>query len=92
MVKILQFLNGKPAEAVTYSCYQSRVAYCANDGEHKNVGVAMIFTTFKDGTSGAVLVATDRDVTHDEILDAHERYILKRLNPAKQLQIPTVGG
>lgn len=92
MVKILQFLNGKPPKAVSYSGYQSSVAYRTNDGEIKKVGVAMIFTTFNDGTSGAVLVAADREVTHEEILNAHERYILKCLNRTKKLKIPAVEG
>ena len=78
MVKILQFLNGKPPKAVSYSGYQSSVTYRAAEGGLKNVGVVMIFTTFNDGSSGAVLVAADREVTHEEILDAHERYILRK--------------
>lgn len=83
MVKILQFLNDNPPKAVSYSGYQSSVTYRSVEGGLKAVGVAMIFTTFNDGSSGAVLVATDRDVTHEEILDAHERHILKRLNRTK---------
>ena len=78
MVKILQFLNGKSAKAVSYSSYQSTLAYRAVGGGLKSVGVMMVFTTFTDGSSGAVLVAADRNVTHEEILHAHENLIQKK--------------
>jgi len=81
VVKILQFLNGNHPKAVSYSGYQSSVTYRTTEGRLKNIGVAMIFTTFNDGSSGAVLVAADREVTHEEILDAHERYILRKTIP-----------
>lgn len=80
MVKILHFLNGKSAKAVSYSGYQSSITYRNLGGYLKVVEVTMVFATFHDGSSGAVLVAADRDVVLQEILDAHERLILKKRN------------
>lgn len=78
MVKILQFVNGKAARVVKSSGYKSSINYRGNDGVIKTIPVSIIFTTFNDGTSGAVLVATDREVTYQELLAAHERLIMKK--------------
>ena len=78
MVKILQFVNGKAAKVVKSSGYKNNINYRTNDGLIRTLPVSIFFATFNDGTSGAVLVAADREVTHEERLQAHEQLIMKK--------------
>ena len=81
MVKILHFLNGEPAKVVSYVGYQKIIPYFDADRHPQFAEVKIIFATFNNGSNGAVLVASDRDVTHEDILNAHERLIVKKRKP-----------
>lgn len=75
IVQILQFLDNEPVKILRSSGYKDRIKYFNKQGEIKEAQVKIVFATFRGGYSGAVLVAADRAVTYEEILDAYDRLI-----------------
>lgn len=75
MAQVLIFTNNEQVKLLKVRDYRNRISYLNANKEVKHLTVEMFFSTFLNGESGAVLVAADRYVSRDEILDAHESLI-----------------
>ena len=54
------------------STYRTRISYLCRDGKVWGMTVQIVFATYLNGASGAILVVSDRFVLLDEILCAHQ--------------------
>ncbi|ESN53981.1 hypothetical protein JW314_08125 [Enterobacter roggenkampii] len=75
MVQILIFAENDNAKLLKIRNYRNKIRYLYANKEVKYLDVVMFFSTFLNGKSGAVLVASDRYVTRKEILEAYDALI-----------------
>lgn len=75
MVQILVFANNEPVRVLRVHSHKSKISYLYSDKAVRKLNVRMFFSTFLNGKSSVVLVATDRCVSREEILEAHDTLI-----------------
>lgn len=72
MRNIIIFINGNKPKIVMKKGSGSRIIYLFPDGKPYSLKVQMAFATFKNGQSGLICYASDRPVSLNELLLAHE--------------------
>ncbi|WP_312805858.1 hypothetical protein [Atlantibacter hermannii] len=75
MPSILVFIGDKPPRRLEINEFRTGISYLYPDNVAREIPVKVIFGTFLDGKTSAVLVAADRQVTRDEIARAHRQLI-----------------
>lgn len=72
MAPILVFANNEHVRVLRIRDYRSKIRYLHSNQEVRSLDVIMVFSTFLNGKSGAILVAADRYVSRKEILEAYD--------------------
>lgn len=75
MAQILIFAGNEHPKLMNVRTYRRKIRYKRANSEITYLNVEIFFSTFLNGESGAVLVATDRNVSRNEILEAHNALI-----------------
>lgn len=71
MADVLIFTGNEPPRLLQITVLKKSISYVCPDKISREMPVDIIFATFLNGKSGAVLVAADRAVTRREIIEAH---------------------
>lgn len=72
VIDILAFIDNEPPKIIRASTYRTGISYLCRDGKVWGMTVQIVFATYLNGASGAILVVSDRFVLLDEILCAHQ--------------------
>jgi len=75
MLSILVFIGDNAPRRLEITEFRSRISYLYPDNVAREIPVKVIFGTYLDCKSHAVMVAADRLVTRDEIARAHRHLI-----------------
>ncbi|ORC19838.1 hypothetical protein B1H42_16445 [Enterobacter cloacae subsp. cloacae] len=75
MAQILIFAGNEQPKLLNVRTYRRKIIYRRANSEITYLNVEIFFSTFLNGESGAVFVATDRNVRRNEILEAHNALI-----------------
>jgi hypothetical protein len=75
MVQILVFVDSEPARVMKVRPYNGKIWHLYSDRVIRGLIVKKFFSTFLNGRAGVVLIAADRPVRREEILDAHDALI-----------------
>lgn len=75
MANVIVFIGREPPRLLKLSLLKKSLDYLYPDQIVREVPVEIIFATFSDNRSGAVLIAADRKVTLNEIRAAHQKLI-----------------
>ena len=75
MPSILLFIEDHAPRRLEISEFRTRISYLYPDNVAREIPVKVIFGTYLDCKSHAVMVAADRLVTRDEIARAHRHLI-----------------
>jgi len=75
MANVIVFIGNEPPRLLKLSLFKKSVDYLYPDKVVREIPVEMIFATFSDNKSSAVLIAADREVTLREIRAAHLKLI-----------------
>ncbi len=78
MINILAFVDNAPPKIIRASTYRTRTTYLCRDGKVRGMAVQIVFATYLNGKSGAILVVSDRFVSLDELLCVHQELIVSR--------------
>lgn len=70
MSQIIVFADNAPPRLLRVPEYKSQIKYLYSNGDVKWLNVVIYFATFLSGKTGVVLIATDKPVTRQEVLDA----------------------
>ncbi len=71
MTSILLFIGDNAPRRLRIREFRESISYLYPDNVARELPVQVIFGTFSEGITSAVLVAADRLVTRDEIARAH---------------------
>jgi len=83
MADVLIFTGNEPPRLLQITVLKKSISYVYPDKVPREIPVDIIFATFLNGKSGAVLVAADRAVTRREIVEAHLKLIAEPV-PARR--------
>jgi len=75
MLSILVFIGDNAPRRLEITEFRSCISYLYPDNVAREIPVKVIFGTYLDCKSHAVMVAVDRLVTRDEIARAHRHLI-----------------
>ena len=75
MRNIIIFINKERPKVVRKKGSGARIFYLYPDGKPHLLKVHTTFATFLNGHSGAICYASDRSVSLDELLQAHQELI-----------------
>lgn len=75
MPSILVFIGNTPPQRLEVNEFRTGISYLYPDNVAREIPVRVIFGTFLDGKTSAVLVSADRQVMRDEIARAHMHLI-----------------
>ncbi|MEH4661140.1 hypothetical protein [Phytobacter diazotrophicus] len=75
MKTVLVFINKKTPFVYRTVAGDNTLRVPSSGRRTRQIPIEIRFATFRNGESGAVLIATDRPVSLNEILDAHQQLI-----------------
>jgi hypothetical protein len=68
--QIIVFADNASPRLLKVPEYKSQIKYLYSNGEVKWLNVVMYFATFLSGKTNVVLIASDRSLTRQDVLDA----------------------
>lgn len=75
MVNVLVFVDNAPPKILRLSGFRNAVMYLDAGGNIRKMKLEIIFTSYLNGKSGAILLISDRHVDLEELLRAHRELI-----------------